>query len=91
MRDAARFLLARHTHCIQCGTAKVRRLSRRDRIDRMSRHPLSLVFRLTGAPIVYCGGCRLQYRDWRMPEPSSIRPERPGVAGGPGCDDHPAA
>lgn len=69
MANAARFLFARYTRCIQCGTEKVRRLPARDRIDRMSKHPLSLLFQLTFAPIVHCGACRLQYHDWRKPEP----------------------
>jgi hypothetical protein len=69
MANAVRFLASRHTHCIQCGTAKVRRLPARDHIDAMSKHPLSLLFQLTLAPIVHCGACRLQYHDWRLPEP----------------------
>lgn len=69
MRDATLFLFSRFTHCIQCGTAKVRRLQARDRIDVVSRHPISLLFALTRAPFVHCNACRLQYHDWRRPEP----------------------
>ena len=60
-----RFLFSTHTRCVECGTTRVRRLPARDRIDRMSRHPLSLLGGLLFAPIYHCGRCRLQYRDWR--------------------------
>lgn len=59
------FTFSRYTHCIRCGTSNVHRLVKRDRVDSMSRHPLSLLFALTGAPLNKCPGCRLQYRDWR--------------------------
>jgi hypothetical protein len=59
------FVFSRHTRCIRCGSARVRRLSDRDRIDSMSSHPLSLLLALTFAPIHHCSPCRLQYRDWR--------------------------
>ena len=63
------FVFSRHTHCIRCGTARVRRQLKRDRIDWVSRHPFSLLFRLTGAPCNKCDACRLQYYDWRPPVP----------------------
>lgn len=66
---ASLFLFSRYTHCIQCGTPKVRRLPKRDQIDAVSKHPLSLLFALTAAPSVHCNACRLQYHDWRQPEP----------------------
>jgi hypothetical protein len=62
------FAFSRHTHCIRCGTPHVHRLSKRDRIDSVSRHPLSLLFALIGAPLNKCSDCRLQYRDWRRPD-----------------------
>jgi hypothetical protein len=65
------FCFSRHTHCIQCGSSLVSRLPRRDRIEAMSKHLLSTVFRLLGAPIVHCPACRLQYYDWRRPPPMS--------------------
>jgi hypothetical protein len=64
-KASLRFLASSHSRCIECGTTRVRRLPARDSIDRMSRHPLSLLFGLTFAPIYHCGRCRLQYRDWR--------------------------
>jgi uncharacterized protein with PIN domain len=61
----AAFVFSRYTRCIECGGYRVRRLSERDHIDRMSAHPLSLVFGVVLAPINHCSPCRLQYRDWR--------------------------
>ena len=75
-----RFFYSRHTRCIQCGSTSVRRLPSRDRIDRMSSRPYSVLIALTGAPIYYCGPCRLQYHDWRSPEPAE-RQTTSNVAG----------
>lgn len=78
--NASQFLFSRYTHCIQCGTWKVRRLAGRDHIDGLSMHPLSLLFGLTRAPYVHCSACRLQYHDWRRPEPRAEAREN-GPAG----------
>jgi hypothetical protein len=63
------FVFSRYTHCIRCGTSRVQRLKKRDRIDSMSKHLASLLLRLTGAPLNKCPACRLQYYDWRPPQP----------------------
>ena len=63
------FLLSRQSHCIRCGTTNVQRLKKRDRIDSVSHHPVSLLLALTGAPFNRCTRCRLQYHDWRRPVP----------------------
>ena len=65
------FAFSRYTHCVQCGSPRVRKLPARDRIDRMSFHPLSVLLALTFAPIYHCNPCRLQYRDWRGIEPGN--------------------
>lgn len=62
-----RFLFSRYTRCIRCGTEQVYRASKRDRVDYVSSHPLSMLLHLTGAPLNKCPGCRLQYYDWRRP------------------------
>lgn len=67
------FATATHTRCIQCGNLRVRRLPKRDMIDRMSLHPLSLMASLARAPIYHCNPCRLQYHDWRPVHPSALR------------------
>jgi uncharacterized protein with PIN domain len=71
IRVNATFLFSRHTHCIRCGTARVHRLSKRDRVDSISKHLFSLLQHLTFAPINKCIACRLQYYDWRPPPPHS--------------------
>jgi hypothetical protein len=74
------FAFSRHTRCIQCGSLRVRRLPRRDHIDRMSSHPMSVLAGLARAPIYHCGPCRLQYHDWRTANPSVSRAERAAAA-----------
>jgi hypothetical protein len=59
------FCFSRFTHCIRCGSSRIERLEKRDRIDSLSHHPLSGFQRLTGAPLKKCPACRLQYYDWR--------------------------
>jgi hypothetical protein len=59
------FVFSSRTRCMKCGNERVQRLTKKDRIDTMSRHPLSVLFGLTGAPIHRCQLCRIQYRDWR--------------------------
>ncbi len=59
------FVFSRYSRCIQCGTLDVQRLAKPDRVDWMSRHPLSLLMYVTGAPLNRCSPCRLQYHDWR--------------------------
>jgi hypothetical protein len=51
-------------------------MPQRDQIDRMTKHPISLLIGLTGAPIYHCGPCRLQYRDWRDVAPEARREQR---------------
>jgi hypothetical protein len=63
------FYFSRFTHCIRCGSARIERLARRDYIDGLSYHPVSVVLRLTGAPLKKCPACRLQYYDWRPVAP----------------------
>lgn len=74
------YLLSRHTRCLSCGSARVRRLTTRDRIDRMSRHPFSLLSAITGGSIYHCNVCRFQYHDWRSPDPAAQQDRRPKAA-----------
>lgn len=68
------FYLSTYTRCIRCATPDVRRSARLDRVDSISRHPLSVVQRLFGAPINRCFSCRVQYFDWRPVRTQSPRP-----------------
>lgn len=61
----AAFYLSAYTRCVRCATFDVRRGARLDRVDSVSKHPLSVIQRLLGAPINRCFACRLQYFDWR--------------------------
>jgi hypothetical protein len=65
------FLFSRDTRCIKCGTTNVRRMTKRDRIDTVSRNLASQLLHLSGAPLNKCVACRLQYYDWRPPQPAS--------------------
>ena len=64
-RSTLIFLFSRHSRCIQCGSHAVHRVAKWDRVDRFTRNLLGLAQSLVGAPIFRCGGCRLQYLDWR--------------------------
>ena len=59
------FAFTLQTRCVKCRSPRVRRLIRRDRVDTVAWHPLSLLLRLLGAPLYRCDGCRVQYYDWR--------------------------
>lgn len=63
------FTFSLHTHCIRCGTPRVHRQLKRDRVDSVSKRPYSMLCRMTGAPRYKCDSCRLQYYDWRSPVP----------------------
>ncbi|MGE3958960.1 MAG: hypothetical protein AB7H96_19765 [Vicinamibacterales bacterium] len=67
------YLVSGHTRCIRCGNLRVRRLPKRDGIDAMSAHPLSVLAGLARAPIYHCNPCRLQYHDWRAVLPPAVR------------------
>ena len=68
IRVTAIFLFSRFTHCINCGSPRVHRLAKRDRVDTMSHHPFSVIQHLIFAPLNKCPNCRLQYFDWRAPQ-----------------------
>jgi hypothetical protein len=51
--------------CVKCGNPNLKVLKHRDKIDPVSRFPISLIQRLFGAPILYCQYCRLQFYDFR--------------------------
>ncbi|MFN8065054.1 MAG: hypothetical protein U0P82_09680 [Vicinamibacterales bacterium] len=67
------FVRSSHACCVECGSFRVRRLTRRDGIDRMSRHPVSLLAALVGAPIYHCNPCRVQFHDWRPLDPEVLQ------------------
>jgi uncharacterized protein with PIN domain len=60
-----RFVFSQYTLCLRCGTYRVHRVNKRDRLDQVSRHPFSLIQQVFGAPRNKCPFCRLQYHDVR--------------------------
>ena len=56
---------APHVACPECGNTRVRRLPRRDRIDRLSDVPWSVIQRHLGGKLYHCALCRLQFYDCR--------------------------
>lgn len=51
--------------CPRCGGPDLRVLAKRDPIEKLYRGPLSTLWRLLGAPLLYCRPCRLQFFDFR--------------------------
>jgi hypothetical protein len=65
-----RFLCSRYTNCIRCSSDQVHRMRKKDRIDTVSKHPISRLLQLFGAPRNKCPLCRLQYHDLRRVRPA---------------------
>jgi hypothetical protein len=59
------FLSSRYSVCVRCGTQNVERVEKPDRLNDISKHPLSLIQQLFFAPRKSCSYCRLQYSDVR--------------------------
>ncbi len=59
------YYLSKEARCPLCGTHRLRVLAERDHIDRMHRHPMSLLQRMMGGRIYHCRFCRLQFYDRR--------------------------
>jgi hypothetical protein len=73
--------------CPRCGTFRVVRLKKRDRIDPMDRGFLHLLERMAGGQIYHCRYCRVQFYDRRQLAPDSdsrsnggVSPRGPGTA-----------
>jgi DNA-directed RNA polymerase subunit RPC12/RpoP len=71
------FRISRHARCPECGWRYLHRFARRDHIERMSRHPLSVLQHLLGAHLYFCADCRLQFYDLRRRLPEEIAAETP--------------
>lgn len=57
--------LSRNACCPHCGTTDLRLLPKKDPIEKTYRGPLSQLWGLLGAPLLYCRFCRLQFYDFR--------------------------
>ena len=54
-----------HVTCPECGTTRVKKLLKRDPIDRSSAVPWSRIQRSLGGRLYHCSNCRLQFYDCR--------------------------
>ena len=63
------FISSRYSVCVKCGTQNVEKVEKRDPLQDISKHPLSLIQMLFFAPRKSCSYCRLQYYDLRSLAP----------------------
>ncbi len=57
--------------CPECGTSRLSKLAKFDKIDRRSKSIIRGFLGLFGVTIYHCTFCRLQFRDYR-----DLNPER---------------
>jgi hypothetical protein len=55
--------------CPGCGTEKLERKRKRDKIDRLIKTPISVFQSLIGGNLYHCGFCRIQFYDVRRIQP----------------------
>lgn len=60
--------------CPRCGTTRLRRLPKRDKIEKMQGGLLNMWKRLRGGTLLYCRFCRLQFYDRRPVAPKTAEP-----------------
>jgi len=60
-----RYVFSRYSVCLRCGTQHVYRVTKKDRVDSVSKNILSLMQQILFAPVKKCPNCRLQYHDAR--------------------------
>ncbi len=60
----------KYTRCPQCGTARISKRTKYDKIDRKSKSLIRRFLGIFGAPIFHCTFCRLQFRDYRDLDPN---------------------
>jgi hypothetical protein len=60
-----RYRFGPHCRCPRCGTLRVTRLKKLDKIDPMLKSLLNLMQRLLGGTLYHCRYCRLQFYDRR--------------------------
>ena len=65
--------LGDYPRCPHCGTYRLRRLARRDKIDAMEKGFVNLMQRLWGGNLYHCRFCRVQFYDVRKPVAPEIR------------------
>lgn len=81
----------KHTHCPRCGTDELDKRKTIDKIDKLSKAPMSLLQAALGGSLYHCVFCRVQFYDVRsrapkVPSRSSGNAEsRAAPAGTPGA------
>src|SRR5215469_16481781 len=60
--------------CPKCGATRLRRLKRRDKIEKMQSGLVNLWKRVRGVKLLYCRFCRLQFYDRRPVAPKEVEP-----------------
>lgn len=65
-----RYFFQKHAQCPECGTSRLSKLRKYDKIDRISESVLRRSLALFGASIYHCTFCRLQFRDYRGLNPN---------------------
>jgi hypothetical protein len=68
-----RLHFGKHARCPQCGTFRIIKLEKPDRIDRMQTGLLNLLEKLAGGSVYSCCFCRLQFYDRRRMAPKGTR------------------
>ena len=78
-----RYLFSRYTVCLRCGTSRVHRITKRDHLDHVSKHPFSVIQQILGAPKNKCPYCRLQFHDMRpIAAPTALESESESPSAG---------
>jgi cytoskeletal protein CcmA (bactofilin family) len=76
--------------CPRCGTTRLRRRTRPDRIDQLESSPFNRIQRVFGAQLYHCIYCRYQFYDRRgmasVPAPKVEQPELAQVASSKGLE-----
>jgi hypothetical protein len=72
-------LASPYATCPECGTTRVKKLLKRDWIDRISTAPWSKLQRWLGGALYNCPRCRLQFYDCRKKESVAASPMQPIV------------
>jgi DNA-directed RNA polymerase subunit RPC12/RpoP len=64
-----RQIFQQYALCPECGTARISKLAKYDKIDRVSKSMVRHIMGLFRATIYHCTFCRLQFRDHRELDP----------------------
>jgi hypothetical protein len=54
-----------HAKCPGCGTEDLKKRNKPDKIDKLIKHPVSVLQSVTGGYLYHCAFCRIQFYDLR--------------------------